>query len=270
MTSTLTVVVRGIGDVGSAVAHRLFLAGHRVLIADDPCPAAPRRGMSFTDAAFDGSAVLEGITATCYQGPGRLAGALQARRDIPVCLGDLSKVLSYLGPQVVVDARMRKHGEPERQIHLAPLTVGLGPNFEAGVTTSVVIETQWGDDLGRVLTSGRTKQLAGEPRSYGGYARERFIYAPVEGTFHTDRNIADQVEEGESVACLEDLLLTAPLAGILRGLVHDSVPVTKGAKVVEVDPRCDPSKVFGIGERPGRIAEGVLEAIESGLAASPD
>jgi len=52
------VLVRGIGDIGSAVTHRLFGAGHRVVIHDVPAPAAPRRGMAFTDAIFDGTVVL--------------------------------------------------------------------------------------------------------------------------------------------------------------------------------------------------------------------
>lgn len=257
-----TVAVRGIGDVGSAVAHRLFRAGYRVWISDEPSPAAPRRGMSFADAAFDGSAVLEGVTATVYDDPRLLAHALEAREGIPVFLGDLFELLQILHPEVLVDARMRKHTSPESQLELAPFTVGLGPNFETGMTTSVVIETQWGEDLGKVLTSGRTKELAGEPRNYGGHARERFIYAPVAGVFRTNRSIADKVEPGQVVASIDDIELKAPLAGILRGLVHDGVTVPEKAKVVEVDPRCALSKVLSIGERPGRIAEGVLEAIE--------
>ena len=256
------VCVRGIGDVGSAVAHRLFRAGYRVWISDDPAPAAPRRGMSFADAAFDGSAELEGVTATVYGDPGLLAEAIEARKVIPVFLGDLFKVLQFVHPEVLVDARMRKHAHPESQLELAPFTVGLGPNFEAGVTTHVVVETQWGNDLGNVLTSGRTKELAGEPRNYGGHARERFIYAPAAGVFRTGCRIADKVEAGQVVASIDGLELKAPLAGILRGLVHDGVSVPEKAKVVEVDPRCDPSKVLGIGERPGRIAEGVLQAIK--------
>jgi xanthine dehydrogenase accessory factor len=261
LSSGNIVAVRGIGDVGSAVAHRLFRAGYRVWISDDPEPAAPRRGMAFADAAFDGSAELEGVTATVYDDPAELAEALDAREGIPAFLGDLFKVLQFLHPEVLVDARMRKHAHPESQLELAPFTVGLGPNFEAGVTTHVVIETQWGDDLGKVLTSGRTKELAGEPRNYGGHARERFIYAPAAGVFRTGHRIADRVEAGGVVASIDGLDLKAPLAGILRGLVHDGVMVPERAKVVEVDPRCDPSKVLGIGERPGRIAEGVLEAI---------
>lgn len=268
MTPGLIVVVRGIGDIGSAVAHKLFTAGYRVMIAEDPLPAAPRRGMSFTDAAFDGSAVLEGVTATTFQNPSRLAKALQVRREIPVYLDELGDMLTYLDPSVLVDARMRKHSEPERQIHLAPFTIGLGPGFEAGVTTHVAIETQWGEDLGKVITSGKTQALAGEPRDYGGQSRERFIYAPSTGIFGTDHRIGDMVELGEVVAYIGETPLLAPMAGILRGLVHDCVPVSGGEKVVEVDPRGDPAGVVGIGERPGRIAEGVLEAIANRAARS--
>jgi xanthine dehydrogenase accessory factor len=219
--------------------------------------------MAFADACFDGTATLEGVTASCFEDPGKLAEALESRELIPVYLGDIFEVLRYLGTEVLVDARMRKHAHPEGQLELAPLTVGLGPNFEAGVTTHAVIETQWGDELGRVLTSGRTKELAGEPRNYGGHARERFIYAPVAGVFRTDRRIADRVEPGEVLAHIDNTALAAPLGGILRGLVHDGVPVPQGAKVVEVDPRCELSKVLGIGERPRRIAEGVLQAIKN-------
>jgi len=48
------VLVRGVGDIGSAVAHRLFTAGCEVIIHDDPQPATTRRGMAFADAIFDG------------------------------------------------------------------------------------------------------------------------------------------------------------------------------------------------------------------------
>jgi xanthine dehydrogenase accessory factor len=219
--------------------------------------------MSFADAAFDGSAELESVTATVHADPRLLSEALEAHEGIPVFLGDLFEVLQFLHPDVLVDARMRKHAHPESQLELAPFTVGLGPNFEAGMTTHVVVETQWGEELGRVLSSGRTKELAGEPRNYGGHARQRFIYAPAAGVFRTSCSIADEVEAGQVVASIDGLELKAPLSGILRGLVHDGVCVPERAKVVEVDPRCDPSKVLGIGERPGRIAEGVLEAISS-------
>ena len=46
----MRVVVRGTGDVGSAVAHALFGAGLAVALHDDPRPAATRRGMAFVMA----------------------------------------------------------------------------------------------------------------------------------------------------------------------------------------------------------------------------
>jgi xanthine dehydrogenase accessory factor len=67
------------------------------------------------------------------------------------------------------------------------------------------------------------------------------------------------------VGYLDDRPLLAPMAGILRGLCHDGVPVEAGTKVIEVDPRADPTHVFGLGERPGRIADGVLKAVSEWL-----
>jgi hypothetical protein len=50
-----------------------------------------------------------------------------------------------------------------------------GPNFEAGVTTDVVVETSW-EQLGRVLTDGLALPLRGEPRTIGGHGRDRYVY----------------------------------------------------------------------------------------------
>ena len=156
---------------------------------------------------------------------------------------------------------MRKRVQPERQRDLAPLTIGLGPNFAAGQTTHLSIETQWGDELGAVVREGVTNQLGGEPRSIKGHARDRFVYAPAAGVLRTDAVIAQRVHAGEVVATIGAEQLAAPLDGILRGLTHDGVPVEAGTKVLEVDPRGDVSAVIGIAERPRRIAQGVLGAI---------
>lgn len=50
------VLVRGAGDVGSAVAHAPFAVRHQVVLHDSPTPSHPRRGMSFTDALYHGQA----------------------------------------------------------------------------------------------------------------------------------------------------------------------------------------------------------------------
>src|SRR5918997_303214 len=250
------VLVRGSGDVGSAVAHLLFCAGFFVVIHDVALPAAPRRGMAFSDAIFDGACGLAGIDARRVDDVAALAAELDARAAIPVTTAQLTAVLGVSAPAVLVDARMRKRAQPEGQRDLAPLTIGLGPNFVAGHTTHLSIETQWGEELGAVVREGVTKQLGGEPRSIGGHARDRFVYAPASGVLRTGAAIAQPVRAGEIVATIGDQQLAAPLGGILRGLTHDGVPVEAGAKVLEVDPRGDVCAVIGIGKRPRRIAEG--------------
>jgi xanthine dehydrogenase accessory factor len=184
-----------------------------------------------------------------------------ARDEVCITTAALDGVLAAVRPGVLVDARMRKRERPEPQRHLAALTIGLGPNFVAGETTHVAIETQWGDALGTVLTAGATRPLAGEPRSFDGHGRDRFVYAPAAGVLRTGAAIGDRVRAGDIVATIGGEPLAAPLDGILRGLTHDGVPVQAGAKVLEVDPRGDRSAVIGVGVRPRRIAEGVLRAI---------
>lgn len=259
------VLVRGSGDVGSAVAHRLLSAGLAVVIQDGPAPAAPRRGMAFTDAIFDGTATLCGVVGRRCPTSGLAAALAGAPGEVPVVTDDMATVLAALAPAVLVDARMHKRASPERQRGLAPLTIGLGPNFVAGDTVDLVVETSWGDRLGAVLSEGTPAPLAGEPRTYGGHARDRFIYAPAAGLFRTTARIAQAVHAGEVVATLDGEELRAPLDGILRGLTHDGVRIDASTKCVEVDPRADPGKVIGIGERPAAIAEGVLRAISGQL-----
>jgi xanthine dehydrogenase accessory factor len=261
--SLATVLVRGSGDVGSAVAHVLLRAGYGVVIHDVERPTAPRRGMAFADAVFDGACELDGVRARRVDDPVALARAVAVRDAVCVTTAGLGFVLATVQPDVLVDARMRKREEPEPQLDLAPLTIGLGPGFVAGSTTHVAIETQWGDALGTVVTAGATRALGGEPRSFSGHGRDRFVYAPVAGVLRTDAAIGDRVAAGDVVATIDSEQLRAPLDGILRGLTHDDVPVTRGLKVVEVDPRGDVASAIGLGARPVRIAEGVLGAIQA-------
>ena len=157
------VLVRGSGDVGSAVAAVLHRAGYGVAIHEVAAPAAPRRGMAFANAVFDGECELDGLAARRVDDVAALPAAVAAGEAIPVTTADLADVLEVLTPDVLVDARMRKRATPEPQLDLAPLTIGLGPNVVAGETTHLAIETQWGDELGSVLHAGATRALGGEP-----------------------------------------------------------------------------------------------------------
>ena len=258
----LTVVVRSVGDVGSAIAHRLFLEHYAVVIHDDPMPTTTRRGMAFADAVFDGSALLDGVHAVRAHDLARVKEALDSHAAIPVYVRDIGPLLADVKPEVLIDARLRKHAEPEVQRGLAELTVALGPSLLAGRHADVVVETSW-ERLGAVITEGSSLALAGEPRELGGHARDRYVYAPCEGIFRTKARVGDVVRQGEEIAEIGAMTLTAPLGGILRGVTRDGVPVTVRTKIIEIDPRGSEAEVRGIGERPRRIAEGVLQAIRA-------
>jgi len=252
------ILVRGTGDVGSAVAALLSLAGHQIVLHDRTAPAHTRRGMAFVDALYQGTAQLEGLIAKRARSLRDLPIMLDCRRAVPVIDGPLNDVVAAIRPDVLVDARMRKRDEPESQRGIAPLTIGLGPNFEAGGNVDIAIETQWGDDLGRVIRTGRSLALSGDPQPIDGHARDRYVYAPVAGTFFTRFNVGDLVTEGQEIARIGDTPVRAPLTGCLRGLTHDGAAVAVRTKIVEVDPRGDRTAVYGLGNRPKRIAIGVL------------
>jgi xanthine dehydrogenase accessory factor len=260
-------LVRGIGDVGSAVAHALHREGFKTVIHDVSFPTWTRRKMAFTDAVFDGEVVLEGIRAMRLDQLSSLHHVL-SESCVAVSVHDFQKLLQLFRPEVLVDARMRKRQTPERQLDLARFTIGLGPNFVAQDTTHVVVETAWGDALGAVITEGSAEPREGEPRMIGGYGVERVVYSPVAGVFGSDFDIGDAVTIGEVVAHVGNAPLLAPLDGRLRGLARSGVPVVEGTKVIEIDPRGTGAVISGIGERPAKIADGVTRALrEWGLSA---
>lgn len=261
MSDRAPVLVRGAGDVGSAVAVVLYRAGYAAALHDEPTTSTPRRGMAFADAVFDGWATLEGLTGMRVKTPAELRHALNLGDAVPVAVTSFDDAIEAVSWSALIDARMRKRAVPEGQRGLAPLTIGLGPNFVAGETVDLAIETMWGDRLGTVIEAGATLPLAGEPRPIGGVGRARFVYAPQAGRFMTGARLGDRVEEGAAVATIGSLTLHAPIGGVLRGLTHSGVEVAARTKVIEVDPRGDRAGVFGLGERPRRIAEGVLNAI---------
>lgn len=255
------ILVRGSGDVGSAVAHLLFRNGFRVVLHDVPRPAHTRRGMAFTNALFEGKAELAGVLAKLSHDIEDLKHILASGQALPVTTAAIEAVVEAFIPTVMVDARMRKRATPEPQRHLAGITIGLGPHFAAGEQTDIAIETAWGDELGRVIRSGTTRPLSGAPRTIAGHCSDRYVYAPVAGVFITGCEIGTKVSVGQCIACIGDTVLRAPLAGRLRGLTHSDVEVAQGTKVIEVDPRDEDADIYGIGERPRRIAAGVLAAI---------
>src|SRR5215217_3049461 len=98
------VLVRGSGDVGAAVAVVLHRAGYGVAIHEIAAPSAPRRGMAFADAVFDGECVLDGVLARRVDAASALPAAIADRAALAVCVDSIDETLSAVAFDVVVDA----------------------------------------------------------------------------------------------------------------------------------------------------------------------
>lgn len=255
----LRILVRGAGEIASAVAHGLHRQGLEAALQASRPPIAIRRPMAFSDAVFHQAAQLEGVTARRLDAPAGLE-AVWTTGEIPLLYCDFALALAAARWDILVDARMNKQQSPEPQIGLAPLVIGMGPGCQAGLNVDAAVETSW-EALGRIVTRGGTLPLAGEPRAILGHARDRFRYAPRAGVIRTVAEIGQVVRAGEVIAWIEDAPVTALFDGRLRGLTHDGVPVEQGNKIAEIDPRLDAVRLSGIDERPRRIAEAVLAII---------
>ena len=187
VTDRLTVVIRGGGDLATGVALRLHRAGCRVVVLEIPQPTAIRRAVAFASAVYDGSTVVEGVTARLA----RLDDDLEPiwRSDeTPVVVDPGASILSRLRPDALVDAMMAKRNLDTR-IDDAPIVVALGPGFVAGVDCHAVVETNRGHSLGRVYYTGRAEANTGAPSAVGGQGALRVVRAPADGVFQGLRNI---------------------------------------------------------------------------------
>ena len=145
---------------------------------------------------------------------------------------------------------------------MAETVIALGPGFTAGVDAHLVIETQRGHNLGRVLTEGAAAPNTGIPGVIAGYGKERVIHAPAAGILQNKSKIGDLVEKGQTIAMIGDVPVTATLTGVLRGLIRDGYPVTEGFKIADIDPRESEQKnCYTISDKARCIAGGVLEGI---------
>jgi xanthine dehydrogenase accessory factor len=196
------ILIRGVGEIGSAVAQRLFIAGHAVVVHDGEQPTTTRRGMAFADAIFDGRATPDGVAAIRVGRP----------EAVPALLADRAVVPSRLATSASSCGSWRR-------------------------TCSSM----------RACENVTATSMHRSPASRAPRAPSASLSPPVRSSR------------------IDGAMLAAPLGGVLRGLTHDGVEVTAGTKVIEVDPRGDPALVRGVGERPARIADGVLQAIDAGL-----
>jgi xanthine dehydrogenase accessory factor len=256
----ITIVIKGAGEMASAVAWRLYMANFKkILMLDVATPLAVRRRVSFCEALHDGSQTVEGVKAIMAGAIGGIHTAWEQGR-IAVAADPKWLLLQQVRPEVVVDAILAKKNLGTRMTD-AELVIGLGPGFTAGQDVHMVIETNRGHDLGRILTTGSAQANTGVPGAIAGYARERVLRSPAAGYFQTTRSIGDLVKTEEIIGTVAGQKVTSRIDGVLRGLIRSETKVTRGLKIGDVDPRGQKQFCHTISEKARAIGGSVLEAV---------
>lgn len=298
----LLIICRGAGDLATGIIHRLHRAGHRVIALETDYPAAIRRQVSFCEAVYDGSAVVEGVTARLvpaladaetdtetYSGENDTpaahivsekwdSSAIEAvleAGEVPLLIDQKGESIALLKPDVVVDAIIAKKNLGTT-IDMAPLVIGVGPGFTAGQDVHLVIESMRGHNLARIITDGMAQPNTGVPGNIVGFTSERVIHAPAAGYIHDVRKIGDIVQKGDEIARIypdkesydnalsEYVPVNATITGIIRGLIREGYYFRKGFKIADIDPReSEITNCFTISDKARSIAGSVLEAVSA-------
>ena len=254
------IVVRGGGDLATGVIQKLYRAGFPTLVLEVPQPTAIRRMVALSEAVYEGSFVVEGMTAVLADDLDH-ALHLMDQQKIPVLIDPDLKILQQVKPLAVVDAILAKRNLGLKH-QLAPITIALGPGFVAGEDCDVVIETMRGHDLGRLIFQGSALPNTGTPGLIAGVGQERVIHAPCGGTLRAVRAIGDTVQRGDILATVDGVPVLATLDGILRGLIRDGLAVRQGLKIADIDPRgSERQNCFTISDKARCLGGAVLEAL---------
>lgn len=254
------VVVRGGGDIATGTIHKLFRAGFKVLILEMEKPSAIRREVAFCEAIYREKMVIEEVTA-------KLCSSIEEiercwlNNEIPILVDPNGDIIKKIKPLVVVDAILAKKNCGTNR-EMAPITIGLGPGFTAGLDVDVVVESMRGHDLGKLIFEGKAMKNTGVPGIIAGIGRERVIYSPCSGIIKNICSIGDIVKKGDTIATIDGNHVKATIDGVLRGLIRDGYKVSEKFKIADIDPRLEEQKnCFTISDKARAIGGAVLEAI---------
>jgi len=145
----LVILVKGAGEMATGTAHRLASCHLKVCMTETSEPQAVRREVAFSEAIFGHEKEVEGVAAKRIESPEQIAKTWREGK-IPILVDPEAKVKDFLKPDVLIDATLAKKNLGTR-ITDALLVIGLGPGFHAGRDVHVVIETNRGHNLGRII-----------------------------------------------------------------------------------------------------------------------
>ena len=140
-------IIRGAGDIATAIALRLWRCGISVVMTEIEQPLTVRRTVAFSEAVRLGQMQVEGVLAVCVQDVRQAREVHERKHAIPVLVDPECHCIE-LKPDVVVDAILAKRNLGTT-MDMAPVVVGVGPGFTAGEDCHAVVETMRGHTLGR-------------------------------------------------------------------------------------------------------------------------
>jgi len=254
------VLIKGAGEMASAVAWRLYMANiRRICMTELDAPLCVRRTVSFCTVIEDGGAQVEGVEACVAR---TLAEVEQAWREGKIAVVRQSQwdSIADLTPGIVVDAILAKRNLGTK-ITDAPLVIALGPSFVAGRDCHLVIETNRGHHLGRIITEGAAEPNTGVPGDIAGHTEARVLRSPADGVFESNRRIGDRIANGDIVGRVGETPVIAAIGGMLRGLIRPSTQVSSGLKLGDIDPRARPDYCHTISDKARAIAGAVIEGV---------
>lgn len=254
------VIVRGGGDIASGAIQKLCRSGFRVLVLEIDKPTSIRRKVSFSEAMYETEITVEDLTAVYAVSIEEIYKTWDMNK-IPIVEDACGKYIELLKPDVVVDAILAKKNLGTR-MDMAPITIGLGPGFEAGKDVDAVIETNRGHNLGRLILEGKASEDTGVPGVIAGFSKERVIYSPCSGIIKNIKEIGSVVKAGEVIAYVGEFPVKASIDGVLRGLIRNNIEIKNGLKIADIDPRIsEQQNCYTISDKARNIGGAVLEAV---------
>lgn len=253
------IAIRGAGDIGSGIGYRLFRCGFKVIFLEIRNPSNVRRKVSFSEAVYDGETKVEGIKARCVSNVKEAFKTLD-EGIIPVIIDPIGETIIDIKPYVLIDSIINKKNMGT-YVNMADLVIGVGPGFIAGEDVDIVIESNRGQNLSKIITNGQAEPNTGIPANVKGYTIERVLRANKDGQIEVLKDIGYLVKKGEILAYIDGEIVKAEIDGVIRGMIKNGYYVKKGMKIGDIDPRGNRSYCYKISDKAMAIGGGVLEGI---------
>ena len=268
------ILVRGAGDLASGIIWSLAYAGFRVVCVDIEKPSCIRTEVSFSNAIYDGTKTLNGITCVHAKTVDEIK-TIHEERKVAIMIDPEAEILKKIKFDVVIDAIMAKKNMGTT-IDMAEIVIGVGPGFTANVDCHYAIETMRGHTLGFIYETGSPIPNTGIPGLIESHSSDRVMHSPCEGIFHNVHKIGDIVKKGDVLSNIEECIdgkttgniieLHASIDGILRGILRDGFYTKNGLKCADIDPRVsERDNSFTISDKSRAIGNAVLCAVLHGF-----